>query len=166
MALVKNDARPPASGSVEPDESPTTTSLYTYQAILIERGILVCETRCCPTPYEAARAMFDYTSTKVGEALSHARLRLRAGKADTETVFLAADGRESSPDSDVTPTSSVCSGGEVDVTVRHKPWVQAPQRLGSPSGSGRSEGEKFALRGRHECKGWGGRSCGCKAIIH
>lgn len=59
----------------------------TYQALLLERGRLVCETKMCSTAYEAATEMFDYTSYQVGQALAGSRQRLRDGADKDETVL-------------------------------------------------------------------------------
>lgn len=112
MALLKNDDS-------------------TYQAILIERGRLICETHPCPTPYSAAMAMFDWTCTKVGEALSDARHRLREGEAEDETVLK----RETSRESHQTTQSSI----EAEAVMHQmapgghggKPWGKNLTRLGS-----------------------------------
>lgn len=102
----------------------------TYQAILIERGRLVCETKECETPYAAAMAMFDYTSVQVGEALAHARRLLRNGRPEKETVLDTE--RAASIDTDQTTQSS--TGTEVvmhERRVPEKPWGKNLTRLGS-----------------------------------
>ncbi|KAL1306349.1 hypothetical protein AAFC00_005064 [Neodothiora populina] len=91
-----------------------------YQAILVERGRLVCETGICSTPYEAAIAMLDHTSVEVGQALMHSRAGLREGRPQHETVLRLR--REPSRDGAMT-VDSVCTASTVE--VRHKPFGQS-----------------------------------------
>lgn len=60
----------------------------TFQAILLERGTLFAQTKCCPSPYEAVLEMFEQTGTLVAKTLAGDVLALRAGgQKEDETVM-------------------------------------------------------------------------------
>lgn len=88
----------------------------TYQALLLERGRLVCETKMCGTPYKAAMEIFDYTSYQVGQALAGSRQRLRDGVDRDQTVLHVK--KEASMESDQTTQTSQ----EMEVQLKRKPW--------------------------------------------
>lgn len=162
MALVKNDTptpSPPAHTAAVDNDETTSQPNSTYQALLMERGRLVCETRVCATAHEAAVAMLDYTACQVGEVLSQARKTLRDGRADTETVFCArqietgvgcAAGAQTNGfgSANGSGNEEVVGSAESIVIARHKPWGHSPsgRRRGTP------DEETYAVRQRDDGK--------------
>lgn len=60
----------------------------TYQAMLLERGILFAETKRRPNPYEAVQEMFEHTSTLVAKTLAGDIQALRiAEQKEDETII-------------------------------------------------------------------------------
>jgi hypothetical protein len=60
----------------------------TYQAMLLERGILFAETKRRPSPYEAVQEMFEHTSTLVAKTLAGDIQALRiAEQKEDETII-------------------------------------------------------------------------------
>lgn len=115
MALLKNDDS-------------------TYQAILIERGRLICETHACLTPYSAAIALFDWTCAKVGEALTEARHKLREGQAEDETVLKREPSAESHQTTQTMQSFELETLMEQTTPAMHRgglPWGKNLTRLGS-----------------------------------
>ncbi|KAH0292320.1 hypothetical protein M436DRAFT_61001 [Aureobasidium namibiae CBS 147.97] len=59
-----------------------------FQAMLLERGILFAETKCCQSPYEAVLEMFEHTGTLVAKVLAGDVRALRTGgQKEDETVM-------------------------------------------------------------------------------
>lgn len=101
----------------------------TYQALLLERGRLVCETKMCSTAYEAAMEMFDYTSYQVGQALAESRQSLRDGADKDETVLHVK--KEASMESDQLTQMSQ----EMEVRLKRKPLGSLTQCGSMDSGA-------------------------------
>lgn len=59
-----------------------------FQAMLLERGTLFAQTKCCQSPYEAVLEMFEHTGTLVAKVLAGDVRALRmAGQKEDETVM-------------------------------------------------------------------------------
>jgi hypothetical protein len=60
----------------------------TFQAMLLERGILFAETKRCGSPYEAVLEMFEHTGTLVAKTLAGDIQGLRiGGQKEDETII-------------------------------------------------------------------------------